>query len=417
MGSQSSPFIFATGVENSYPTLKTKDGVHRIDEMASCGHYDHWQKDFQLVKELGISHLRYGPPYYKSHVGPGKYDWSFSDETFAGLKELGIIPIADLCHFGVPDWIGDFQNPDWPNYFAEYAKAFASRYPWIRWFTPVNEISIAAVFSALYGWWNESLKSDKAYVNAIKHLCQANVLGMRAILKVRPDAVFVQSESSQYYHPYSPDTVKQCRFLNARRFLALDLTYGHQVDAEIYQYLLDNGMTRKEYEWFGENHVKASCVMGTDYYATNEHLVLKHDMRPSGEIFGYYVITKQYYERYHLPVMHTETNVLNADKASDWLFKEWTNLFRLRQDGIPIIGFTWYSLTDQKDWDIQLREDRGKINPCGLYDLDRKVRPVGKFYKTLIAEWKDLLPTGSAGLQLGSDREERHKDKSNLTNA
>jgi beta-glucosidase/6-phospho-beta-glucosidase/beta-galactosidase len=189
------------------------------------------------------------------------------------------------------------------------------------------------------------------------------------------------------------------------------------VDAEIYQYLLDNGMTRKEYEWFGENHVKASCVMGTDYYTTNEHLVLKHDLRPSGEIFGYYVITKQYYERYHLPVMHTETNVLNADKASDWLFKEWTNLFRLRQDGIPIIGFTWYSLTDQKDWDIQLREDRGKINPCGLYDLDRKVRPVGKFYKTLIAEWKDLLPTGSAGLQLGSDREERHKDKSNLTNA
>ena len=29
--------------------------------------------------------------------------------------------IVDLCHFGVPDWIGNFQNSDWPKLFAEYA--------------------------------------------------------------------------------------------------------------------------------------------------------------------------------------------------------------------------------------------------------------------------------------------------------
>jgi hypothetical protein len=159
--------------------------------------------------------------------------------------------------------------------------------------------------------------------------------------------------------------------------------------------------------------------MGTDYYSSNEHLVLKDGTYvPSGEIFGYYVITKQYYDRYHLPVMHTETNVLDAHKAPNWLFKEWTNLFRLREDGIPIIGFTWYSLTDQIDWDIQLRESRGIVNTCGLFDLDRKIRPVGKLYKSLVDEWKDLLPTGSAGLQLGSihDSTRTHK-KASMTNS
>ena len=30
------------------------------------------------------------------------------------LRALGIAPIVDLCHFGVPDWIGDFQNTDFP---------------------------------------------------------------------------------------------------------------------------------------------------------------------------------------------------------------------------------------------------------------------------------------------------------------
>jgi hypothetical protein len=43
--------------------------------------------------------------------------------------------------------------------------------------------------------------------------------------------------------------------------------------------------------------------------------------------------------------MHTKTNIKDAAKATDWLTKEWANS-RLKQDGIPIVGFTWYSLTD-----------------------------------------------------------------------
>ncbi|MEJ7684475.1 MAG: hypothetical protein WKG06_42840 [Segetibacter sp.] len=34
--------------------------------------------------------------------------------TFKRMHELKIIPIVDLCHFGVPDWIGNFQNPEFP---------------------------------------------------------------------------------------------------------------------------------------------------------------------------------------------------------------------------------------------------------------------------------------------------------------
>ena len=48
-----------------------------------------------------------------------------------------------------------------------------------------------------------------------------------------------------------------------------------------------------------------------------------------------------------------------------WLRKEWANMIRLKQDGIPIVGFTWYSLTDQVDWDTALREDNGRVNPLG----------------------------------------------------
>ncbi|MCU7549201.1 family 1 glycosylhydrolase [Chitinophagaceae bacterium LB-8] len=125
---------------------------------------------------LGITHLRYGPPYYKTHLGPDKYDWEFTDITFKRICEHGIIPIVDLCHFGVPDWVGNFQNPDFPELFASYAKAFAERFPYLLYFTPINEIFITATFSALYGWWNERLSGEKSFVTALKHCCKAITL-------------------------------------------------------------------------------------------------------------------------------------------------------------------------------------------------------------------------------------------------
>lgn len=392
--------MFATGIENSYPTIKLPDGQRfRVDEMEKCNHYNRWEEDFGLVKEMGIEFLRYGPPYYSTHLGPNCYDWEFSDRTFNRLREMGITPIVDLCHFGVPDWIGDFQNPDWPLHFKSYSVAFATRYPWIHLYTPVNEIFIAATFSAFYGWWNECLATDRAFVTALKHLCQANLLSMRGILEVQPEATFIQSESSEVFHAKEPQCQARTDFLNERRFLSLDLTYGYPINAIMYEYLLDNGMTREQYHWFSRNAVKPRCIMGNDYYMTNEHLVHPDgNTTASGEIFGYYVITRQYYNRYRLPVMHTETNLQNSEFAPDWLRKEWTNLHRLKADGVPIVGFTWYSLTDQVDWDSALRNNAGSVNPLGLYDLDRKIRPVGEAYKQLIQQWRDILPTESMSL-------------------
>lgn len=391
-------FMFSSGIENSYPTILIDGKRIRVDELERTNHYKCWKEDFQLVKNLGLEFLRYGPSYYIAHAAPGKYKWDFADATFAELKQLGITPIVDLCHFGVPDWIGDFQNNDWPRYFAEYARAFASRFPHLQFYTPVNEIFITATFSAQYGWWNECLSSDRAFVNALKNLCKANVLAMQAILEIQPEATFIQSESSEYFHAEDPSCRDQADFLNEKRFLSLDLSYGHPVTVPLYNYLLDNGLTHEEYQWFVRNFIKARCIMGNDYYFTNEHIVhADGTTSSSGEIFGYYTITQQYYNRYRLPVMHTETNKSEPDSV-DWLKKQWANVYRFKQDGFPIVGFTWYSLLDQVDWDSALTKIAGNVNPLGLYNLDREIRPVGTQYKKMINVWKRVLEDESYGL-------------------
>ncbi|MDQ2891026.1 MAG: family 1 glycosylhydrolase [Gemmatimonadota bacterium] len=417
--SESAYFIFATGIENSYPTIR--NGTLRVDEMAKCLHYDNWRRDFELAQSIGVTHLRYGPPLFSTWTGAGRYDWSFADETFADLKRRQLFPIADLCHFGVPDWIGNFQNPDFPKLFADYARAFAQRFPWVQLYTPVNEMYVCAIFSGKFGWWNEQLSSDYGFVTALKHLATANVLAMRAILEVRPDAIFIQSESSEYFHAGTPSAIAPAELMNEVRFLSLDLNYGKRVSSEMYEYLTDNGMTREEYHFFLGGKLKRHCIMGNDYYATNEHLVDQDGSSvPSGEIFGYYVITMQYYDRYRVPVMHTETNCRQGktgDEAVLWLRKEWANVMRVRNDGVPIVGFTWYSLTDQVDWDTALREPNGNIDPLGLFDLDRNIRPVGTAYQTLIREWAAVLPTQSVVLALPIDQPVRSSENQSTVDA
>ena len=392
--------MFATGVENSIP--KIQGNRVRVDQMESCGHYRHWRKDFDLVEEMGLKFLRYGPPLHTTFLGQGKYDWEFCDVTFADLRRRDIVPIVDLCHFGVPDWIGDFQNPDFSELFAGYASAFAKRFPWVQLYTPVNEMFICAQFSAKYGWWNEQGTTDLTFVTALKHIVRANVRAMQEILKVRADAIFIQSESSEYFHAENPAAIKPAEIENSRRFLSLDLNYGHRVDSEMYEYLTDNGMTRAEYHFFLGNSLHHHCILGTDYYWTNEHRVSADgSSRASGEIFGYSEITRQYYDRYRLPVMHTETNIAegpNGDEAVNWLWKEWANVLRVRNSGVPTVGFTWYSLTDQMDWDVGLREINNRVHPVGLYDLNREIRPVGTCYKQLIQSWGEVLPTQSVCL-------------------
>lgn len=77
--------------------------------------------------------------------------------------------------------------------------------------------------------------------------------------------------------------------------------------------------------------------------------------------------------------------------CKEWLMKQWANVYRLKHDGILVIGFTWYSLTHEVDWDSVLRNDDGIVNKLGLYDLDRKIMPVGKAYKKLIEQRKIIL--------------------------
>ena len=105
-------------------------------------------------------------------------------------------------------------------------------------------------------------------------------------------------------------------------------------------------------------------------------------------------------------MMHTETNRMDAHDGPRWLWRQWHNVQLIRHNGVPVVGFTWYSLTDQVDWDIAIRNALGNINPVGLFDLNRDPRPVGQAYKHLVRMFEpELIETPSVEALLTSGRQ------------
>ena len=378
-------FIFATGIECSYPVIE--GGKWRRDEMASTRHYQLWPKDFELARQLGVTHIRYGPPLHLIFTGPGRFDWSWTDEPMLDLEESGPEPIVDLCHFGVPAWLGDFQNEELVAALGEYAGEFARRYPWVRFYTPVNEMYVCARYSAIDGLWNEQERSEGAFVRATLNLAGASIAMTDAILGQRADAVFVNSESSEFSQPCCPDPEIQqiADYENQRRFLPLDLIYAHDVSPAMRERLRGHGVSDETYGRFMAREVPRRTVLGIDYYEWNERLIDRQGHPQSlGELFGWYVIASHYWERYRRTMMHTETNRSDAAEAPRWLWRQWHNVQLLRNAGVPLVGFTWYSLTDQIDWDRAIEKSLGVVDPVGLFDLNRDPRAVGLSYKQLI---------------------------------
>jgi beta-glucosidase/6-phospho-beta-glucosidase/beta-galactosidase len=145
--------------------------------------------------------LRWGAPYYRAHLGPDRFDWSWSDAPLERLRALGIAPILDLCHFGVPDWLDGFRDPAFPVLFADYARQAARRYPWVKHWTPVNEMFVCANFSADEGLVERARHGPPLVRPHARNLCMAHELAVEAILGEIPDAIIVQAESIEHFHP------------------------------------------------------------------------------------------------------------------------------------------------------------------------------------------------------------------------
>jgi beta-glucosidase len=366
-------FAWMTGFEcSTFPQVG-------MDQLALTQHDRFWGSDLVRVRESGCRVLRYGIRWHVVNPEPHRWDWSSLDGPFELMQELGIEPIVDLFHFGVPTWLPEgVMSPIFPDFQAELCLRFARRYPWVRWYTPTNEPYIMAQFGGEIAAWYPFRTGPDQFIIALRNVARGLCEGWAAISSERPDARMMISDTCEYHHALDDATRARADFLNERRFLMHEL-YGGRVgrDHAMRPWLAKHGMEDADFAWF-EDHPAPLDVVGLDHYPHSEH---QHrtgrrgehvdETRPLEEQIGPAGLARQYWERLGRPLLFAETGAPGDDAVKiAWLHRLVSGVREVRAEGVPLIGITWWGLIDQVDWGHGLRRFHYDVDPTGLYRLE-----------------------------------------------
>jgi beta-glucosidase/6-phospho-beta-glucosidase/beta-galactosidase len=374
-----STFLWATGIEDTF-IPHARPGLRALDEYELTQHYELWKQDFDLVAETGVKYLRWGIPWYRVQPAPDKWDWSWTDEALDYLVNVkGITPILDLMHYGTPLWLeNSFINASYPQRVAEYAHAAVARYRSLaRYYTPLNEPMVNADMCGNKAEWPPYLSGDDGYVKLILALAKGIILTTQAIKAEQPDAITVQVEA--LWHTFTQDDTlaERAAHNNARQYLCFDLTTG-RVDKKhpLLGFLSQHGARDSDLDWFRKNAVRFD-FFGANFYPWS-YGELKRERNGSvkyvtGKTSGdkIAIVLRETYERYHMPIIITETSA-NEDipGRARWMDETIDTVCALRQEGIPVVGYTWFPLFTMIDW--AYRKGRHPLKEylihLGLYD-------------------------------------------------
>jgi len=370
----SRPFVWGAGIECSFvPHLK-------VDQFEWTQHNRFWREDFRRAREeLGISTLRYALPWHQIETSPGTFDWSRADERVAFARELGIDLYLDVMHFGTPTWLSQAAgDPEFPEALERFTTALVERYrSTIHTWSPCNEPLVLALFSGDFGFWPPHARKWRGYMPVLSRVVQATSRAIRAIRRADPQATVLLCDNVENYKSRDASLQIEVRRRNLRRFLVMDLLTG-RLDARhpLFPWVTAYGLSEIDIDWFRTNPQRPD-VMGLDYYPNSEWQLERTSdgirQRRTETPIGLYGMAQAYYSRYGLPMMLTETSADGHPINREiWLEQTVEDCRRLRTEGVPMLGYFWWPMIDQLDWDGALTHRIGKVHEVGLFNLRRQ---------------------------------------------
>ncbi len=305
-----------------------------------------------------------------------RFRWDWLDRVVDRLCELDLTCVVDLMHYGTPTWLDNqFLNAGYPARVAEYAARVAERYrDRLHVWTPLNEPTINAVYCGEKGTWPPHLTGDDGFVKLALAIVRGITATQRAIAAVQPEASFVHVEASFRYagdrFPFDVELMRE------RRYLIMDLVTGAVDEGHpLYGYLRRHGVADAELAELRQAAVTPD-VVGVNYYpAFTTSRFEQGSAEPvpvEAGADGLSELLREFGERYGRPLFVTETSRAGtAGERVEWLRDSVALVHRLRDEGLPVVGYTWWPLFALVDW--LYRESTEPVEhwlvQMGLYDL------------------------------------------------
>ncbi len=350
-----------------------------LDQLRASGHHDR-PSDLDRFAELGITALRQPILWERTERTQGVWDWSWPDRWMDRLQSLGVQPIVGLVHHGSgPAWTAIGED-SFATGLAAHAAQVAQRYPWVRYWTPVNEPLTTARFSGLYGHWYPHQRSEFDFWRLLLNQIDATRLAMREVRRFIPDARLVQTEDVGHTHA-TPACQHQADYENIRRFASWDLLFGRIVEGHpMWGRLNDMGFGPRldaiaadpcPPDILGMNHYVTSDRFLDDEVARYpEHCHGGNGQMDYADVEAVRVLDQTeswarhldaVWSRYRTPIAITECH-LGCDcpqEPARWFAECWAAAQAARKKGTDVIAVTTWALVGSKGWSSLLTAPGG----------------------------------------------------------
>jgi dTDP-4-dehydrorhamnose reductase len=365
-------------------------GERWFDQLERSGHPQRLD-DFDRFASLGITALRF--PALWERLAPqslSEIDWTWTDAALGRLRALGIRPIVGFVHHGAGPGYTSLVDDEFAQKLAQYARAFAERYPWVDAYTPVNEPLTTARFSGLYGVWHPNVRDKSTFLRILLNECRGVALAMREVRAVNPRAALLQTDDLGRTL-CTPALAYQAEFENERRWLAFDLLAG-RVDSRhrLYRWMRKAGVTADDLACFTHEPCPPDMIGINHYVTSNRYLDQRLEFYPAcahggngrhryADVEAVRIgslpliepseLLREVWARYGLPIAVTEAHLgCTRDEQMRWLVEIWNAARTVRAEGVDIRAVTSWSLLGAFDWDSLVTRNTGHYEP-GAFDL------------------------------------------------
>ena len=358
---------------------------HRSGE--ACRHYERYESDFDLARSLGHNAHRLSLEWSRIEPEPGAWDDAELEHyarVIAALRARGIEPIVTLHHFTCPAWFargGGWTRPDSVELFSRYAARVAQRLAGeVRFWLTVNEPTVYVKHAYVTGDWPPCRPGSwGSAARALFHLSRAHVAAYRVLHSVRPDAMVGLAHSAPF--------VTACN-----RASWLDRSAARLRDFAL------NGLV---FRLLGVRPAAVLDFIGINYYARQivrshfggvrtmlfgtECQEDHHDAPRSFTPMGWEIYAPglrqvlQRFQRYGVPLMVTENGIATTDETrrEAYLRSHLQALGEAVEDGIPVLGYLYWTLMDNYEW-TEGREARFGLVAVDFDTQERTVRPTAR---------------------------------------
>lgn len=366
---------------------------YKEPSLDALDHYNHFEEDIHLMAEAGLNAYRFGIEWARIEPVKGKYneiEIEHYRKVLACCKENGITPIVTMHHFSSPKWLiseGGWESESTLQYFVNYCRYVVKKLgKQMEYVCTINEanmgLQIASVAKEMMIKMGINpqigLNFEELPEVQERKAAEAAVFGLKP---EQPVNHFLSMRTKQgdtlimRIHEASRDAMKaECPHLKIGVTLSLfDLS------------VQPGGELLAEKEWEEDfvhylPYLQKDDFIGVQNYTRKR--ISEHGSLPvpkNSEVtqmgFEFYPqaighVIQKVSKQLKKPILVTENGVATDDdtRRIDFIKSAITGIKECMDDGIPVIGYLYWSLMDNFEW------QEGYDKTFGLIAVDRKTQ-------------------------------------------